>query len=229
MNKVMDVLKELPEIFNASYMHNQLGYNAETVKTTLSRWSKKGWIEPLGGRSEVYLNSIKHQGHPWREKGLVEADPSATLTGATVFRIYGWTTQIAQRPTVTLSVRKLQSTEHFNIQQRSTSWYYKILKGVISNKADIPVLHPSWCLVDAIYRMEDSWLPPPDDLEWDTIESIDSREQLRLALETLGPFYYQSNHKQIIDVPSEDETIESWYENIYSSVKYGNSYSSMNF
>lgn len=213
--KVTDALRQMPEIFTANYLCNRMEYDPDDVKIAIYRWIKKNLIQPLGGRSEVYYNCMRGNDPAWRERGVAIADNTAIFTSATALRLAEWTTQIAQRPTVTLSSRLLLSTDYFNFNHRSMAWYRTVIGAVTSRPGSLGMLHPAWALVDALYHREDSWLPPPDDLDWSVIESISNRRALNEALTTLGAFYFRSAHKDRLPDLGSGDSIEDWYYQVY--------------
>jgi hypothetical protein len=169
-------LKGLPPVFRGSDLTMRFQWTSKTASHYLYLWKRRSLVAPLGGHSDVYVNTLKVE-HPDWERALLTAMPSAVVVGIEALRRAGWTTQIPTRPTVAVaSDQPVYSTHPFQISARPAAWFAATRPGIA---CDLPreaasVLAPAWALADLLRQSEwGSFGLWPDDIEWDQVTAKD--------------------------------------------------------
>lgn len=179
-------LRDLPALFRGGDLTRRFGWTSKTASQYLYLWKRRGLVQGLGGHSDVYANLLASR-HPDWEGAVVMAMPSAVLVGIEALRRAGWTTQLAQRPTVALkSDHPVFKTEHFDLVTRDPHWFDQVAPG-IEGSADegLRTLRPAWALADLLHHT--GWGHTglsPDDIEWS--QAASAERDWRAAREAFG-------------------------------------------
>lgn len=180
-------LKSLPPVFRGSDLTVRFQWTSKTASQYLYLWSRRGYVVPLGGHSDVFANALMAPGTDW-EKALHVAMPSAVIIGVEALRRAGWTTQVPQTPTAAVRAdHAVYSTKRFEIHARPVSWFEATRSGINrEGRGALPVLAPAWALADLLGAGEwGSFGLWPDDIEWSEITAQDEADW-QLATVALG-------------------------------------------
>lgn len=169
-------LKSLPPLFRGSDLTLRFEWTSKTASHYLYLWKGRGLVEPLGGHSDVYANTLKVE-HPNWERALLIAMPSAVIIGIDALRRAGWTTQVPSRPEVAVTTEQpVYTTHHFEIRPRPPAWFASARPGIAKElpRESAPVLTPAWALADLLRQGDwGSFGLWPDDIEWDQVTAKD--------------------------------------------------------
>jgi hypothetical protein len=168
-------LRDLPALFRGGDLTRRFGWTSKSASQYLYLWKRRGLVQGLGGHSDVYANLLASR-HPDWEGAVVMAMPSAVLVGIEALRRAGWTTQLAQRPTVAVkSGHPRFKTEHFDLVSRDPLWFDQVAPGIeASSDEGLRTLRPAWALADLLHHC--GWERcglSPDDIEWLQAESAE--------------------------------------------------------
>jgi len=179
-------LRDLPALFRGGDLTRRFGWSSKTASQYLYLWKKRGFVQALGGHSDVYANLLADR-HPDWERALVMAMPSAVLVGIEALRRAGWTTQVPQRPTVAVKAgHAMFKTDHFDVVTRTPQWFHQITQGLAGGSAErLHALRPAWALADQLKEAGWEGGLAPDDIEWSQTSRADERDW-RAACEALG-------------------------------------------
>jgi len=184
----VEVLRNLPEVFDISTMCRMTGLERGIARTYLSRWARAGLVAPAGPRAGIHFNLIRAPDAPGKRAvdALRMAYPSAVLVGASVLHAAGWITQIPRRLTVAVATRpSLASLDGFDVSGRTRVWYASVHADLVADKDyatyGLRALSPAMALADLHARPRD-WCPDPDDLDLDD----GAWNEVRRSFETLG-------------------------------------------
>jgi hypothetical protein len=183
-----DLLRTLPDVFDLSTLSRMADMEREAAYVYLTRWSRKGLVQPAGQRAGIYFNLVTAPDAPRRlaTTALVMEYPTAILRGASVLHAAGWTTQIPQETTVAVLQRRTYAKlSGFDLTPRPRAWYTAV-HGRLSTDPDLCAfglrsLTPALALADA-YAPRGGWKPDPDDLDLDDADPSEIVE----AFATLG-------------------------------------------
>lgn len=168
-------LQSLPPVFLGADLTIRFRWTSKTASQYLYLWKRRGLVQGLGGHSDVYANLLTNPTPNW-EKALLTAMPSAVTIGVEALRQAGWTTQVPQRPTVSVNAKQsVFSVEAFEITPRDPRWFDAASNGIEGDRAlGLPVLRPAWALADMLrthgWGKCGLW---PDDLDLDEIGDQD--------------------------------------------------------
>lgn len=170
-----DRLKKLPDIFRGGDLTLLFNWSPKQASHYLYLWRSKGFVESLGGHSDIHANLLMERKPDW-EKALVMAMPSAVLTGIEVLRRAGWCTQIQARPSVAVnSTFRTYVTERFSLDRRDSRWFKRVKDGIRDTGGALPALAPAWALAEML-RVNKGWEGTglaPDDIYWDEVSDAD--------------------------------------------------------
>jgi hypothetical protein len=165
----IDRLRALPATITGSVLALSFNWSSKTTSQYLYLWSQKGYIAPLGGRSDIYANLLVNPNPNW-EAILSSEKSSALVIGTEALRRAGWSTQIPARPEVAvLYSEKPFDSPHFSIEARGSTWFQKVSSGVLRNQGTLPCLAPEWALADLLWA-HSGWGGfglDPDDIDLD--------------------------------------------------------------
>jgi len=172
-------LDMLPAFFRGSDMTMRFGFSSKTASQYLYMWQKKGLVEGLGGRSDVWANLLVDRRPNW-EYAIRIAMPSSIIIGIEALRRAGWTTQIPARPTVAVnSNERYYRVNRFNTQPRSARWFKESNAGIQRPEyiGDLPMLSPGWALADLLREKEwGKFGLHRDDIEWEEVTPKDEED-----------------------------------------------------
>jgi hypothetical protein len=96
MASALDRLRDLPEAFTFSGFCKLMRFSNRAAAVCLSRWKRKGLIEPAADRAQVYFNKLRvpEIDGSLRVAALLYEYPEAMLCGESVLHAAGWITQI---------------------------------------------------------------------------------------------------------------------------------------
>lgn len=176
-------LRDLPAIFRGSDLTLRFGWSSKTASQYIYLWRRAQIVEPFGGHSDVYANTIVDPSPDW-ERALAMAMPSAVVVGVECLRRVGWITQIPATTAVAVHAASVvYSTAHFAVERRSATWFETIQPGLVRGQAGrAPSLHPAYALADLIAR--EGWGRcglDRDDIDVDALTAGD-RARLRRAM-----------------------------------------------
>lgn len=148
----VDRLRKMPAIFRGSDLTVRFLWTSKSTSQALYLWKKRGWIEPLGGHSDVYANLLLYADCVDWERALLKAMPSAILVGLEPLRRANWMTQIPARPQV--AVRKdgpVYNVDRFSVRPVSRTEHADLRGHLRADLAQsVPVLDPAYALVDLV-------------------------------------------------------------------------------
>lgn len=196
-------LNRLPEVFTIAEFRRVLGFNDNTARVCLSRWTDRGLIEPWAPRSGVYFNLVvnRRAKDECFAKAILMRFPYATLTGVDVLTQRGWVTQNSNTSTIAVAARPQRGStlkgdgypqvEHAQFVYRPRKWWVACNADRASMTAQekesirglIPV-SPGFALVDMWLHRDESWFPDPDDLY--AHEYANAQSSIARACELLG-------------------------------------------
>lgn len=168
-------LRSLPPLFRGSDLTVRNQWTSKTASQYLYLWSRRGYVVPLGGHSDVFANVLMGERVNW-EQALRMAMPSAVLVGVEALRRAGWTTQVPVTPTAAVRAdQPVYRVNPFAIEARGRSWFATVLPGLPpAEPAALPVLAPAWALADLLRTGEwGSFGLWPDDIEWSELSAQD--------------------------------------------------------
>lgn len=173
-----DALQSLPCVFHVADLTVRLGWKPRFAQEQLYRWSRQGVVCSLGGQSGVYANLIVSEYPDW-EMGLRMVMPTAVVSGVEVLRRAGWTTQIPNLITVTVSAaHRVYQVDRFEVNVQWLEWFDVMAAGMRSGYGvALPSLAPAWALADLVLR--EGWCDcgvGPDDIYWDMVTVSDERD-----------------------------------------------------
>lgn len=183
----IDRLRQLPDVFRGADLTTRFGWTSKTASQYLYLWKRRGLVDGLGGKSDVYFNQLVLATPNW-SKALVTAMPSATIVGIEALRLAGWTTQIPQRPAIAVDEReRVHKLAKYQVEAKPASWFAACAKGLSRPSPAAPrVLAPAWALADLLAAADwgrmGLW---PDDIDLDSVAPAD-RAQWKVACKAFG-------------------------------------------
>ena len=122
----IDRLRGLPAVFRSGPFLLQSGLTKESAQVLLSRWSTRGLIEPLGGRTGIYFNLIADPNGA--ETRLGEAVtlrfPEVLVCAASILHAAAWTTQTPHTVYVAvLASESLPTFDRIELCPRPRAWF----------------------------------------------------------------------------------------------------------
>lgn len=168
-------LFSLPPLFRGGDLTVRFQWTSKTASHYIYLWKQRGFVQSLGGHSDVFANLLVNPSPNW-EEALVMAMPSATMVGVEVLLRAGWVTQIQQRPSVAVMAGHPRfATERFTVVCRQPQWFAQVADaGGLCSGGGAPALKPAWALADMLAT--EGWGAcglHPDDLDLDCISSED--------------------------------------------------------
>lgn len=176
-------LNRLPEVFTIAEFRRVLGFNDNTARVCLTRWTQRGLIEPWAPRSGVYFNLVvnRRAKDECFAKAILMRFPFATLTGVDVLTQRGWVTQSSNTSTIavatppqrgsTLKGDGYPQVEHAQFVYRPRKWWLACNADRASMTAEekesirgLTPVSPGFALVDMWLHRHEAWFPDPDDL-----------------------------------------------------------------
>lgn len=176
-------LNRLPEVFTIAEFRRVLGFNDNTARVCLSRWTERGLIEPWAPRSGVYFNLVvnRRAKDECFAKAILMRFPFAALTGVDVLTHCGWVTQSSNTSTIAVAVRPQRGStlkgdgypqvEHAQFVYRPRKWWVACNADRACMTPEEKVLirglmpvSPGFALVDMWLHRNEAWFPDPDDL-----------------------------------------------------------------
>lgn len=184
---VHDRLMGLPPVFRGADLTLRFGWTSKNASQYLYQWSRAGWVEGFGGRSDVYANLVVSRAPDW-DAAAALAFPGAILSGIEPLRRAGWVTQCPALPEITLAPTDREfGVASFTLRRCSKSYWARLQPGIVTGAAgQLASLTPAWALVDLLKR--ESWGDcglTPDDVYWDLLTPKD-RRALAQAAHALG-------------------------------------------
>lgn len=178
-------IAQLPPLFRGSDLTVRFGWTSRRTSHYLYLWSKRGLIEPLGGRSDVYAITLpgpKTSDVNWYRAADM-AMPGAVLTGLDVLRQHGWITQIVHKPQLAVSTRgPVFELDRFEVTSRTQAWFSRYKPGMHDPGHGLLVLSAPYALLDMIEREgSESCGIQTDDVDWDAISEDDRETMTSLA------------------------------------------------
>ncbi len=167
-------LRSLPALFSGKDLTVRFQWTSKAASQYLYLWKKRGLIQPLGGHSDVFSNTLVQPQPDW-EAALRLAMPSAVIAGIEALRRGGWTTQVPSHPEVFVQAGQPRySVGRFAIKPRPASWFEASQPGIRDH-----CLQPAWALADLLTSngWPDAGLQP-DDLDW---AGVRKRDQTQFA------------------------------------------------
>lgn len=170
-----DRLRELPEIFTIATAMRQIGLDMPSMRVTMSRWHRRGLVEPAGPKAGIYYNRLVSPDAPAERlsDAILMVHPTAILCEASVLHAAGWTTQIPTRVSVN-GVRRPSYAELYgvDVHPRPIGWFrFMRRQGAVLSPTQanfptygLPALKPAWALADARTDPR-AWHPDSDDLD----------------------------------------------------------------
>ncbi len=201
----LERLQGLPALFRGADLTLRFGWDSKTASQYLFLWKKRGLVDGLGGRSDVYCNLLVEASPNWG-LALRMAMPSAMIIGIEALRQAGWTTQIPHVPEVAVNAAQtVFKTERYEIVPRKASWFSRVAPATQRQRDELPVLPPAWALAELLARGDwGSFGLDPDDIEWDAVGEQDERAWLA-ACEAFGlglaPLSEMAEHSRDVHRP----------------------------
>lgn len=172
----------LPEVFRGSELSARFSWTSKTTSQYLYLWRQRGLVSPLGGHSDVFVNTLVCRENRWGQ-ALQMAMPSAIVMGLEALRAAGWITQVPRLPTVAVNRKDpVYATDRFEVCARSPAWFDTVRPGVMAVQP-LPVLHPAWALADLLH--DSGWGEcglTPDDIDTWMLSALDHQEWKAAAL-----------------------------------------------
>jgi hypothetical protein len=188
----IDRLRNVPDVFTLSRLASVSGVDRKHATVLLARWTEAGFARPAGPRSGVYYNLLARREITAEMKGTAceILYPSAVLTGESVLRNAGWTTQIPANINVAvLSRRTYAKLDGFEITGRPKAWFVRVHPSIIAPREaefstyGLRTLPPALALAD-LYAREGAWRPDEDDLDIEPEQAVGLAEAFgRLGVE----------------------------------------------
>jgi hypothetical protein len=187
-------LLALPEVFSVAEVALVMGCPRTEASQYLWRWRTSRLVQPLGGKSGVFMNLVRRpdaaiDGSVW-ERALLKAMPSAMIGGHEVLADSGLTTQVTrQRYVLVSNVDSAFELEGAEVHRRPVPWMNRLVRegGVIADApgAIVPRLRPGAALAD-LARYSPSAVDPEDvDLEVLPRDDLDLFRRLAKGTELL--------------------------------------------
>lgn len=226
-----ELLRALGSVFHASELGVVHGMPATVRKVYLHRWKEAGLIEPLGGRSQTFINRVAvgtqvdaARVDALRRQALKAAIPAAVEIGANPLRRAGWTTQISHINDIAVPARGLnyELEAPFRAHKRSHAWYRAMHPFLVRDPADpVEWLTPAAALADALFAHRTNagwlWAPDPDDLYLDLMDEEGAAVPFLDAVHAL-----QRLHRlRDLDLPGllvHGETMEAIYDPLLTQI-----------
>lgn len=179
-------LQSLPPVFRGSDLTIRFQWTSKTASQYLYLWKRRGLVQSLGGKSDVYANLLTTPAPDW-ENALLMAMPSAVTIGVEALRQAGWTTQVPHRPAVAVnSQQSVFTVEPFEIAPRDPAWFDAASGGIQGRRPGLAALRPAWALADMLHTQGwgkcGLW---PDDIDWEHISAKDKKDW-QAACSTFG-------------------------------------------
>jgi hypothetical protein len=170
-------LQSLPPVFRGSDLTVRFQWTSKAASQYLYLWKRRGLVQSLGGKSDVYANLLTTPAPDW-EKGLLMAMPSAVTIGVEALRQAGWTTQVPNRPAVAVnSQQSVFAVEPFEVTPRDPRWFNAARSGIQGGQPGLPALRPAWALADMLHTQGwgkcGLW---PDDINPEQISAKDKKD-----------------------------------------------------
>ncbi|HEY6435199.1 MAG TPA: hypothetical protein VIY47_01300 [Ignavibacteriaceae bacterium] len=181
-------LHSLPKIFRGNDLV-LAGIPEKYVSIYLGRWKSAGLIDSLGGRSDVFFNSLCYGREAWVEEAILDLSPGAIQIGIGPLHRHAWTTQIPQKIEVAVPSKYVFSSQHATFYSRSIRWFKATTRGV-EDQLSTPIcsLRPAWALADSwLTKNPNVWKPDPDDLDFFEMEPL--LDEFVEAFQVLSPVY----------------------------------------
>jgi hypothetical protein len=169
--KTHEFFDQLPPVFTHTHLNALLRKEGKT-HTYLHRWSKSGWISPLGGKTGIYFKSqVKDE---YFEDALAGLFPEAVLIGPSVMANNNLTTQLARVPNIAIRWRRsYPKPDGVHIFLRPKKWHLFIRQHNFFEPSTegLPSITPEFALADML-KYKDSWITlAPDDIDLEEIDS----------------------------------------------------------
>lgn len=165
-------LQSLPALFSGKDLTVRFQWTSKAASQYLYLWKKRGLVQPLGGHSDVFANTLVQPQPDW-EAALRLAMPSAVVVGIEALRRGGWTTQVPHLPEVVVQAGEPRySVEHFSITPKPARWFEDSQPGIQDH-----CLRPAWALADMLKGAgwHDTGLQP-DDIDWGRVRTRDQTQ-----------------------------------------------------
>jgi hypothetical protein len=165
-------LMSLPALFSGKDLTVRFRWTSKTTSQYLYLWKKRGLVQPLGGHSDVFANTLVQPWPDW-EAALRLAMPSAVVVGVEALRRSGWTTQMASQPEVFVQAGEpLYAVKHFTLAPKLARWFEDSKPGIRDH-----CLRPAWALANMLKNAgwNDSELQP-DDIDWGQVRARDQAQ-----------------------------------------------------
>ena len=166
------IIDSLPPMFSHIHLNVLLGKDVKKTHVYLSRWTRAGWIIPMGGKTGIYFKDENAKSQMF-ELAITKVFPEAVLIGPTVMSNNNLTSQFSYNCNIAVRPRRsYPNIPEVNIFPRSKGWYTLIRnRGYVDlyNNA-CSTLKPEVALADML-KYQDSWATlAPDDLELDEMD-----------------------------------------------------------
>ncbi len=174
-------LLSLPALFSGKDLTIRFQWTSKAASQYLYLWKKRGLVQPLGGHSDIFANTLVQPQPDW-EAALRLAMPSAVVVCAEALRRGGWTTQVPSQPEVAVPAGQPRYSVHrFDVKPRPASWFEASRPGIRDH-----CLQPAWALADMLASAGwgDAGLQP-DDLDWGRVGKRD-QSQFAVACRAYG-------------------------------------------
>lgn len=181
-------LAKLPPVFRATDAALRFRWDAKTTAQYLWQWKRRGLIEGLGGKSDVFAIKLLGQDVNW-EVAAKKVMPTAIVVGLEILLRENWITQIVQRPDLVVApVDTAFKLDRFNVQRRPAEWFTRMRRGMVAAESDavLPTLRPAWALADML--AQEGWGAcgiQPDDIDWSAVTDRDRRQWVN-AIRAVG-------------------------------------------
>lgn len=177
-------LQALPPVFRGADLTVRFRWTSKTASQYVYLWKRRGLIEALGGKSDVFANLLKPDRVDWHQ-AVRMAIPSAVIVGVEALRAAGWTTQVPQRPVAAVRAGDpVFKIRRFVISRRSDDWFRSVREGIARGEPHgaAPLLEPAWALADLLRGA--GWGSGglrPDDIAWELLSPDDMARVLAAA------------------------------------------------
>jgi hypothetical protein len=165
-------LLSLPALFSGRDLTVRFQWTSKAASQYLYLWKKRGLVQPLGGHSDVFANTLVQPQPDW-DAALRLAMPSAVVVGIEALRRAGWTTQVPRLPQVVVQAGEPRyAVEHFTVSPQPALWFECSQAGIQDH-----CLRPAWALADMLKGAgwRDTGLQP-DDIDWDRVRARDQAQ-----------------------------------------------------
>ncbi len=147
-------LRKLPALFRGADLTLRFRWTSKTASQYLYLWKQRGWVQALGGHSDVYANTLMHADRIDWEKALLKAMPTGIIVGLESLRRANWITQIPARPQV--AVRRDMphyQVDRFEIAPVPRLEHADLLRHTREELCQsMPVLDPAYALVEMVHQ-----------------------------------------------------------------------------